>query len=153
PRLRAGLAHLLGEKYVFSRTVVPGIRAALGLDTEAVQAAYRSLYAQPLESIYALRPGPADRMRWLSVAVARWVQSLPPLWSAAVLILTLSMPQSILALPIAVAGIGPLPGLIIVLAVGLVNMLTIACMAEALSRNGAVRYGDALIGRVVTDYL
>ena len=37
PRLCAALAHLLGEKYVFTRQAVPGIRAVLGLDTEPVQ--------------------------------------------------------------------------------------------------------------------
>ena len=36
PRLRAALAHLLGEKYTFTRQEVPGIRAALGLDAEPV---------------------------------------------------------------------------------------------------------------------
>ena len=39
PRVRAAVAHLLGQKYDFTYQAVPGIRAALGLDEEAVQQA------------------------------------------------------------------------------------------------------------------
>src|SRR5919202_601072 len=44
PRLRAAVAHLLGQKYAFSAHAVPGLRAALSLDAEAVQRAYQRLY-------------------------------------------------------------------------------------------------------------
>jgi len=40
PQLRAALAHLFGRKYEFTHKAVPSIRAALGLDTDAVQRAY-----------------------------------------------------------------------------------------------------------------
>ena len=36
PSVRAAVAHLLGQKYDFTYQSVPGIRAALGLDEEAV---------------------------------------------------------------------------------------------------------------------
>jgi amino acid permease len=60
---------------------------------------------------------------------------------------------SILALPIAVAVLGPLPGLAVLVALGLVNVLTVAFMAEAVSRSGEMRHGRAFFGRLVTDFL
>src|SRR5919199_5399313 len=51
PRLRAAVAHLLGQKYAFTGEAVPGLRAALSLDTEAVQQAYQRLYGRPLATI------------------------------------------------------------------------------------------------------
>ena len=36
---------------------------------------------------------------------------------------------------------------------GIINVLTMACMAEAITRSGTVRYGDAFVGRLVADYL
>src|SRR5688572_7575807 len=80
PRLQAAIAHLLGQKYTFTSRAVPGIRAALGLDVEAVQLAYRRLYGQPLATIYAPRVTPADRLRWASAAVGSRISSLPPFW-------------------------------------------------------------------------
>src|SRR5262249_7930591 len=51
PRARAAVARLLGEKYRFTRATVPDIRAALGLDSAAVQSAYEGLYREPLEEV------------------------------------------------------------------------------------------------------
>src|SRR5215470_7963032 len=82
PRLRAATAHLLGAKYRFSYEAVPGIRAALGLDQEAVKRAHQRLRGAPLEAIYEARTSPLDRTRWALGAVARWVDSLPPFWTA-----------------------------------------------------------------------
>src|SRR5262245_11133463 len=50
-RLRAAIAHLLGEKYSFSSQAVPRMRLALGLDELAVQRAYQELYKQSLNTI------------------------------------------------------------------------------------------------------
>ena len=44
-------------------------------------------------------------------------------------------------------------GVAILLILGLVNVLTIAYMAEAVARNGSIRYGSAFVGQVVHDYL
>ena len=52
PGLRAALARALGQKYRLVEGAVPGIRAALGLDTAAVQEAYQRFYGEPLASIY-----------------------------------------------------------------------------------------------------
>jgi hypothetical protein len=90
PRVRAALTHLLGQKYHFTYQAVPGIRAALGLDDEVVQQAYQRLYREPLETIFAPRPTPVDRLRWTWTALAKWLESLPPFWTAFALTLNLS---------------------------------------------------------------
>jgi hypothetical protein len=153
PRVQAALAHRLGEKYQFTYQTVPNIRMALDLDNAVVQQAYQRLYRQPLESIFAARTAPADRLRWAWASLAGWLENLPPFWTAYALTLTETVGVSILALPIAVAGIGPLAGVAILVVLGVVNMLTIAFIAEAVSRSGIIRYGTAYIGQVVDDYL
>jgi hypothetical protein len=153
PRVQAALAHLLGGQYAFTQRTVPGIRTALALDGEAVQQAHQRLYDQPLDSIYVTRTRLVERLRWAWSSLADWLESLPPFWSTFALTLTEAVGAGILALPIALAGIGPLPGIAILVVMGLVNVLTIACMAEAVARSGTMRYGSAFLGRFVTDYL
>ncbi|UCC64125.1 MAG: hypothetical protein JSV36_03440, partial [Anaerolineae bacterium] len=153
PRAQAAMAHLLGQKYDFTYQAVPGIRVALGLDEEAVQQAYQRLYHQPLETIFAPRAALADRLRWAWAGLAGWLESLPPFWTAFALTLTETVGAGILALPIALANVGPLAGVVILVVMGLANVLTIIYMAEAVARSGTIRYGSAFLGRVVTDYL
>ena len=64
PSLRAALAHLLARKYTFTRRAVPEIRAALGLDDEAVKRAYHRQHRVDLETLYAAQVGLADWLRW-----------------------------------------------------------------------------------------
>ena len=153
PRLRAAVAHLLGQKYSLTYQATPGIRAALGLDEEVVQQAYQRLYRESLETIFAPRTAPVDRLRWAWAALAGWLESLPPFWTAFALTLTETVGAGILALPIAVASVGPLAGVALLVVLGLVNVLTIACMAEAVARSGAIRYCRAFVGQMVADYL
>ncbi len=153
PSVQAAVAHLLNQKYEFTHQAVPGIRVALGLDEEAVQQAYQRLYRQPLESIFAPRVTLADQLRWAWAGLAGRLESLPPFWTAFALTLTETVGAGILALPIALAGIGPLAGVVVLVVLGLVNVLTIAYMAEAVARSGTIRYGRAFIGQVVADYL
>ena len=153
PAVRAALAHFLAQKYRLRAAAAPGIRAALGLDTEPVQRAYHRQYGKPLETIYAPRLSPLDRLRWAWAGFAGWVDALPPFWTAFALTLTETVGAGVLALPIALAGVGPLPGIALLAVFGLVNVLTVWYMAEAISRSGAMRYGSAFIGRAVADYL
>jgi amino acid permease len=153
PRARAALAHLLGQKYQFTAAATPGLTAALGLDEPAVGQAYEKLYGEPLATIYAAQPGLAERLRWAWAGLGRWLEHLPPFWTVFALTLTETVGAGILALPIALAGVGPLPGVVILVLLGLVNMLTIAAEAEAVGRSGAIRYGNAFLGRMVGDYL
>src|SRR5919197_4079127 len=152
-RLRASLAHLLGERYAFTARAAPRLLAALGLDLAPVQEAYLQRYGKPLATIYAPRVAPGARLRWQVAGVGAWLEGLPPFWQACVSVLALSFPQAALALSIATAGIGPIAGAALLLVFGLLNMLTVAALAEAVARNGAIRYGNAFLGRVAADYL
>ena len=153
PRSRAALAHLLGQKYEFTRDTAPALGAAVGFDDERVAGAYQQLYGAPLDKIFADEVGRGGRLRWLWTRIATRLESLPPAWSAYVLSLTETVGTSMLALPIAVAGIGPLAGVVVIVVLGLVNIVTAAAMAEAVGRSGSVRYGAAYIGKMVHDYL
>ena len=153
PKIRAALSHLLCKKYRPTRQAVPGIRAVLGLDGDQVQRTYRQMYGQPLDAVFATHDRATDSIRWAWTSLGNRVDSLPPFWTAFGLTLTETVGAGYLALPIAVAGIGPLAGVVILLSLGLVNVLTIAFMSEALTRNGSIRYGSTFIGRLAEDYL
>ncbi|MEV4420408.1 hypothetical protein AB0L40_10605 [Patulibacter sp. NPDC049589] len=153
PRVQAALARRMGERYRLARREVPGIRAALGLDDPQVAAAHLALYDQPLDSVYATRTTPRERLRWASARTATRVEGLSPFWTAYALTLTETVGSTIVALPIAVAAVGPLPAVGILVVLGLVNVLTVALMADALTRTRTMRFGDAYVGRVVTDLL
>ena len=153
PRLRAAIARLFGQKYTLIYRAVPNIRTALGLDEKPVQQAYNTLYREPLESIFALRARPIDRLRWIWAALAKRLESVPPFWTAFALTLTETVGAGILALPIALASVGPLAGIALLLLLGGVNVLTVACMAEAVTRSGTIRHGKTFVGRMVNDYL
>jgi amino acid permease len=89
----------------------------------------------------------------LWVWLAGWAERLPPFWIAFALTLTETIGAGILALPIAVAGIGPLAAVALLLLLGLVNILTITAVSEAVVRSGGVRSGSAYFGRMVAEYL
>jgi hypothetical protein len=125
--VQAAVAHRLGEKYDFTRAAVPGIRAALGLDDAEVRHAYERLYREPLETIYVDRAGLGDRVRWAWSALANRLEDLPPFWTAYSLTLTETVGATVLALPIAVAAIGPLPGVAILVVLGLVTSSRSRC--------------------------
>ena len=110
PQVRAAVAHRLGRKYRFTYHDAAGIRRALGLDDSQVRRAYRRLYRRPLEEIFASRVAPADRLRWAWATAAGRLERLSPFWTAYSLTLTETVGATILALPIALASIGPLPG-------------------------------------------
>jgi amino acid permease/predicted transcriptional regulator len=152
-QVRAAVAHRLGKKYRFTYQDTPGIRGALALDAPEVRRAYRLLYRQPLEEIFVSRVPPADRLCWAWAAVGARLERLSPFWTAYSLTLTETVSATILALPIALASIGPLGGVAVLVALGLVNIVTIGCMAEAVTRSGAIRHGGAYLGRLVGDYL
>ena len=153
PGVRAALAALLGGKYVFTAGDVPALRHALGLDDEAVAQAYARLYGRPLQAIFAARSTWPRRLRWRQARLAHRLETLPPFWTVFALTLTEIVGAGILALPIAVAGVGALGGVVLLLALGLVNVLTIAALSEAFTRDGNVRYGHTYFGRLVADYL
>jgi amino acid permease len=151
--LRAAIFRLIGEKYRFRYQDVPLMRQALGLDDEGVQRVFQNLHDQPLDSVFASSVGLPEQLRWTSSRVASGLENLPPFWTAFSLTLTETVGAGILALPIAMAGVGPLPGAALLFVFGLINILTIVGIVEAIVRNGNMRYGNAYFGRLVNDYL
>jgi amino acid permease len=153
PGLRAALARMIGEKYQLPQEGIPGLRRSLGLDDEAVRQTFERLHGRPLDTIYRVPISRQKRLRWARARLAHRLESLPPFWTAFSLTLTETVGAGILALPIALAEIGPLGGVAMLVVLGLVNMVTLAAVAESAARNGNVRYGRAYFGRLVSDYL
>jgi amino acid permease len=153
PSTRATVAHQLAAKYRFTRQRVPRVRAVLGLDTEGVVDAHDRLFKQPLDAIYADRLTAREQWRWVRSGIAERLESLPPTWAAFALTLTETVGAGVLALPIALAGIGVVPAVALLALFGLINLVTIAALVESINRDGAIRYGTAYFGRLVEDYL
>lgn len=153
PRVRASLARLLGEKYRLSYESIPGIRDALALDDPAVQEAFQRFTGKPIRQLFAEHLSWRERLRWRWSALAQRLESMPPFWTTYALTLTEALSGGILALPIAVAGLGPLAGLLVIVILGLINVVTIGSLAESLTRSGPVRYDNAYFGRMVGAYL
>ena len=63
------------------------------------------------------------------------------------------MGAGVLALPIALAGFGPIEPTSLLLVFGVLNVLTIAALVESITRDGRMRYGNAFLGRLIGDYL
>lgn len=147
--VRAMTAHLLGEKYAVPQRMIPGIRTVLALDDAATQQAYQQLYRRPLVTLYAETIPLADRLRWRWARLAGRLENMSPFWSAFALTLTETVGAGILALPIALAQVGPLAGVILLLVLGVVNLLTLVGVTEAITRHGPIRYGYAFFGQLV----
>jgi len=152
PRIRAALAHLLGRKYRLVPARTAGIQVAVGWDAPDVAQAYQRLYRVSIGSLLAALTA-TERIRWAWAALASRLEALPPFWTAFSLTLTEIVGAGVLALPIVLAAIGPLGGLVILVILGLVNVLTIMAMSEAVARSGTLQYGNAFVGRVVSEYL
>jgi hypothetical protein len=153
PGVRAAVARLLAAKHRFRPADVPGLRAALGLDDSTVSEAYQRLHGAPISAIYAAGLPIQHRLRWpLSRLVARF-DRLSPFWIAYFLAITETLGEGIMSIPLALAGLGPLPGVLLLLVLGAVNLITMGAMTEAIVRNGSMRYGAAYFGRFVNELL
>jgi hypothetical protein len=153
PDVRAAIARLLGAKYRFRHRDMPGVRAALGLDDPAVEQAFLRLHGEPVASIYRARLPLAERVRWLRARLSGRFDRLPPFWIAYFLALTETLGEGILAVPIALAGLGPLPGVMLLLILGAINLVTMGALTESVIRNGSMRYGAAYFARLATELL
>ena len=153
PAVRAGILHTLGNRYRFTGRVVPALRQALGVGEPAVEEAYSRLYGRPLATEFARELPWRERLRWWRAAAGRRLESLPPVWLAFALTLTETVGGGVLALPIALAEIGPLAGLAVVVILGVVNLATIGALVEAVTRDGDIRYGSTYFGRLARGYL
>ena len=149
---RAAVAVLLAAKYRLVEDRVPRLRDALGLDRPAVaEAVARQL--GPGRSLYVEAPTWRERLAWRRAAFAQRIEALPPFWVAYALALTETITEGILIVPVAVAGIGPMAGVVVLVALGIVNLVTMGAQVEAITRNGSMRYGAGYLGRLVHDLL
>ncbi|MFN8489936.1 MAG: hypothetical protein U0350_20285 [Caldilineaceae bacterium] len=147
---RATIAHLLSQEYRFTQNAAPQLRLALGLDSAEVQQAYQRLYQQPLSTIYAPRPTLVEQGRWAWATLARRLEGLPPFWLA--FTLTLPGAAGLLALPIALAQVGLVTGLLLLVLFGLLNWFTIGALAETVARSGTMRFGLGFLGQLMQEY-
>jgi amino acid permease len=150
---RAALAKQISQKYRFRYQDVPSLRNTLGLESGPVKYAYQILFQSSIDSIYVTNVSTVEQIRWFGSRIADRLERLPPFWTAYSLSVTETIGGGILALPIALAGVGPIPGVILLILLGLVNVVTVMGIAEAITRNGNMRYGTAYFGRLVDDYL
>jgi hypothetical protein len=153
PRLKAALLQALSQKYRFSVQVVPNLRSALSCTERSVQKAYQQLYQKSWETAFVERLSLVERWRWGASAIAQRLEALPPFWIASLVTVALGLPQAFLALPIAVARLGTLATLILLVVLGAINILTMACMAEAIGRSGDFRCGSAFLKQLAANYL
>ncbi len=149
---RAALIARLAEKYTLPAQAIE-IREVFGVSDPEVVAAYERQTRTALAAHAAARLSLAERWRWRRSHIAQRLEALPPFWLAFALTLTETVGGGILALPIAFAGLGPLAASVLLLALGAVNVLTVAALVEAITRNGNMRYGSTYFGRLVGDYL
>lgn len=150
---RADLAHRLAAKYPAREGDVPVLRAALGLDDAEVVEQLRARYRLSAGELWARQIGWRERARWARTRLVSRLDHLSPFWTSFGLTLTQTVGAGVLALPIALSGVGPLAGLILIVLLGAVNIITVAKIAESLTRTGQVRWGGAYLGQVVGRYL
>lgn len=151
--LRAEMAHLMSKEYRFTYDEIPQIRQVFGLDTAEMKAAFQDLLHHPIEEIYVKEDTLLERFRWMQSRFGWYIEDLPPFWTAFSLNFMGTVGAALLALPIALAAIGPIAAVVVLVILGLVNVLTIAAFIEAIVRNGNMRYGSAFMGQLVKDYL
>jgi len=153
PAIRAAALRLLGKRFLLPAPAVPALRETMGADETAVQAAYRRLYGTELAGIYAARLPLRERVAWRRAQVSRWLENLPPFWTAFALTFTGTVGTTTLALPIAMAAVSPAAGMATLVGLAFVTILTIVGMSEAVTRNGPMHYGGSYLGRLVSDLL
>ncbi|MCB0123902.1 MAG: hypothetical protein KDE58_16725, partial [Caldilineaceae bacterium] len=151
PAIRATLVHLLGQRYALVAAQTPATCRAVGIETPEVQEAYQRLYGQPLATVFAPTVNWWEGLHWRWSTMAQRLEALPPFW----LTFFLTMPgvSGLLALPIALASVRPLWGVLFILLFGLVNMLTVAALAETVMRSGTARFGLGFLGQLAQEYL
>ena len=152
PALRAALLSRVGAKYGLPLEA-RAIRAALGADDPSVVAEYARQTGSSLDTLASAPLSRRERWRWLRDRVSRRIESLPPFWLSYALTLTETIGVGVLALPIAFSVFGPAGATLLLVVFGVLNILTVAALVEAITRNGNMRYGVAFFGRLIGDYL
>lgn len=148
--LNAALADLIGKKYKFTREEIPNLRIVLTLDDPRTREQFQNARGQALETIYARGTG-LERSRFAWAHLAARLERMPPFWIA--FFLTMPGAAGLLAMPIALAGVGLGGGILLLVAFALLNMFTVAALAEATARSGVTRLGLGWLGQLVQEYL
>ena len=87
------------------------------------------------------------------IALMRALDRLSPFWAVALILFGLTVPQSLLALPIAAAEVGTWPALALLAVLGGLMSLSIAAETEALARDREFRTKGGYYGKLVARYL
>jgi amino acid permease len=150
--LRAALLGRIGAKYGLPAQA-RNVLAALGAGDPTVIAEYARKTGRSLAELQEAPLARREQLRWLRDGISRRLESLPPFWLAYALTLTETVGVGVLALPIALAGFGAIGATALLVVFGLLNVLTVAALVEAITRNGHMRYGMAFFGRLIGDFL
>lgn len=149
---RAAILKRIADKYGLPLQA-SATRRVLNVSDAAIGAAFERQTGTGIESLITITLPFRERWRWWRSGVAARIEDLPPFWLALALTLTETVGGGILALPIAFAGLGVWAATALLVVFGLVNVLTVAALVEAITRNGNMRYGSSYFGRLVSDYL
>ncbi|MEZ4680337.1 MAG: hypothetical protein R2932_39570 [Caldilineaceae bacterium] len=149
--VRATLAHLLGQQYALAATQTPAICAAVGVANTEVQAAYQRLYQRPIHHHLCSGYPLVGENALALVPAGPTIRVIVPF--LAHVFLTTPGVSGLLALPIALAAVPPVWGILCILLFGLVNMLTVAALAETVMRSGTARFGLGFLGQLAQEYL
>lgn len=153
PEVHAAVLHQLSMRYPLARDRVRRIRLALAADSQSVADAYRRQQNREISSAFVESMDGRERLRWWRAAVSERLETMPPFWMAFSLTLTETVGGGMLALPIALAGVGVTGALVLLGVFGLVNILTVAALCEAITRDGKMRYGNGYFGQLVENRL
>ncbi|MDP8904011.1 MAG: hypothetical protein M3N29_01620 [Chloroflexota bacterium] len=151
--IHAALLGQMASRYPLDRARCRRIRAALAADSPAVAQAYRRQFGREIDSAWQPQIGWRERLRWWRAGVAERLETMPPFWMAFSLTLTETVGGGMLALPIALAGVGVPAGVMLLGVFGLISIVTIATLVEAIVRDGTMRYGNGYFGQLVENRL
>ncbi len=140
------------EKYGLPSQAL-GLRRVFDISDAALTTAFERQAGVTVASLGATSLPLHERWRWWRSRAAAGIEDLPPVWLAFALTLTDTVGGGILALPIAMAGLGVWAATALLVVFGLVNVLTVSALVEGITRNGNMRYGSSYFGRLVSDYL
>lgn len=150
---QAAILHQLSERYPLHYERVPRIRAALAADTEAVANAFRRQQHRDISTAYKSDIDWRERLRWWRARVSERLETMPPFWMAFSVTLTETVGGGMLAIPIALAGVGVPVALVLLLVFALINIVTVAALVEAIVRDGTMRYGNGYFGQLIENRL
>jgi amino acid permease len=153
PDIQAALLHLIGTRYPLDKARCSRIRAVLAADSAAVGAEYQRQQHRELAAVYAQSLSWRERLRWWRAGAAERIESMPPFAMAFSLTLTETVGAGMLALPIALAGVGVPVALLLIGVFGAISIVTVAALVEGITRDGTMRYGNGYFGQLVQNRL